>query len=189
MRVQLQVAALAATIACALPASAQTDLRPTGIAMTGGAGVGWTRPACDFCRRQRAAGPMFFLQMAGHLTPTVALGAEADFWARDDEVFELTGAIGLVAYLYPTPGGAFHVKGGLSYLSYRLYDDDGDLVSNMPAIQLGAGYRFTVSDRVALTNFVNFVAARFGSLRSEDAVLVDNMGITSLQLGLAITRF
>jgi hypothetical protein len=181
------LAAVITAVLFALPLEAQAPGR--GLAMTGGAGIGWTRPACDFCRRERAAGPVAYLQVTSQMNSAFALGAEARFWARDDDVFELTGSLGVVAYLYPTPGGPFHIKGGLAYLSYRAYDDDGDLVSNMPAIQLGAGYRFRISDGFGLTNFVNFVAGRFGTLRSDDDALVDNMGVTSVQVGLALTRF
>jgi hypothetical protein len=181
-------AALAA-ILFALPATAQSPARGTGLAMTGGAGIGWTRPACEFCRRDRAAGPVAYLQVTTQMSTSFALGAEARFWARNDEVFELIGALGAVAYLFPTPGGPFHIKGGISYLSYRAYDDDGDLVANMPAIQLGAGYRFRISDGLGLTNFVNVVTGRFGTLRSDDAAVVSNMGVTSFQLGLALTRY
>jgi hypothetical protein len=184
---RLACAAAVAAVLFAVPLEAQTP--SSGLAMTGGAGIGWTRPACDFCRRDRSAGPVAYLQVTSQVNPSFGLGAEARFWARDDEVFELTGSLGIVAYLYPTPGGPFHIKGGLAYLSYRAYDDDGDLVSNMPAIQLGAGYRFQISEGFGLTNFVNVVAGRFGTLRSDDDALVDNMGITSFQLGLALTRF
>lgn len=180
-------AAAVAVVLFAVPLDAQTSA--TGLAMTGGAGIGWTRPACDFCRRARSPGAVAWLQVSNQLNPSIAVGAEARFWARDDEVFELTGSLGVVAYVYPTPGGPFHVRGGLAYLSYRAYDDDGDLVANMPAIDVGAGYRFRISERFALTNFVNVVAGRFGTLRSDDDALVDNMGVTSFQLGLALTRF
>lgn len=186
---RLVLAALAAACILAAPLAAQTPAPRSGLAMTGGAGIGWTRPACDFCRRTRAAGPVAFLQVTSEVNPSLALGAEARFWARDDEVFELTGSLGAVAYLFPTPGGPLHLKGGLAYLSYRAYDDDGDLVSNMPAILLGAGYRFEIAEGFGLTNFVNVVAGRFGTLRSDDAALVHNMGVTSFQLGLALTRF
>jgi hypothetical protein len=187
MRLRAVMPLAMALAAVAAPAAAQAPSR--GLSMTGGAGIGWARPACDFCRRERAAGAVAYLQVAGNASPSLSLGAEARFWARDNDVFELIGSIGAVAYLYPTVGGPFHVKAGLSYLSYRAYDDDGDLVSNMPAIQLGAGYRFRISERFGLTNFVNLVAGRFGTLRSDDATLVTNMGVTSFELGLALTRF
>lgn len=168
------------------PAQAQGG---KGIAMTGGAGIGWARPACEYCRRQLSAGPAAYLQMTTPVNPRLSLGVEANFWARDDEVFELMGSLGAVAVLFTNPGGPFHLKAGIAYLSYRAYDDDGDLVSNAPAMQLGAGYRFRISDELALTNFVNVITSRFGTLRSDDAVVVENMGITAFQLGVAITRF
>lgn len=187
MKLRALIPVVLGLAAFAPPARAQTP--SGGLAMTGGAGIGWARPACEFCRRERAAGPVAYLQVAGNVNTSLSLGAEARFWARENEVFELIGSIGVVAYLYPTLGGPFHLKGGLSYLSYRAYDNDGDLVSNMPAIQLGAGYRFRISEGFGLTNFVNVIAGRFGTLRSDEAALVTNMGVTSLELGLALTRF
>ena len=190
MESRIWLGALLTSALLAQPAYAQAvPGQSNGLEMTGGAGIGWTRPACDFCRRDLSAGPVVYLQVTKQITPTFGLGADARFWARNSEAFELVGSIGAVAYLFPTPGGAFHLKGGLSYLSYRAYDDDGDLVSNMPAVQLGAGYRFNVAEGFALTNYVNLVAGRFGTLRSDDAAIVENMGIMSVQLGLALTRF
>jgi hypothetical protein len=66
--------------------------------------------------------------------------------------------------------------------------DDDDLASLGPAIQLGAGYEFRLSDRTLLTNYVTIVASRFGKLRAGEVIVVDNLGVTSLQFGIGLTR-
>ncbi len=161
----------------------------SGMALSGGAGIGWTRPACDFCRRHLDAGPALYLQMTSQVNPRLALGAEADLWARDNEVFVLNGALSFVAQLRKHPESPFFLKGGIGYMTYRAYDDSGDLVSNMPAIQMGAGYRFMLSSGFAINNYATLFAARFGKLREDGDVVVDNFGVMSLQLGLGVTRF
>jgi hypothetical protein len=161
----------------------------SSIALSGGAGVGWTRPACSYCRRSMDAGPVMYLEATSQLNPRFALGGQANLWARNSDVFVLMGTLGVVAHMYPNPASPLFLKAGLGYLTYRAYDSDGDLVSNGPAIQLGAGYRFQFSNGLAITNFANLLTSRYGTLRSDDEVLVENMGVTSIQLGIAISRY
>jgi len=159
------------------------------IALSGGVGVGWTRPACSYCRRTLDAGPVMYLEATSQVNPRFALGGQANLWARNSDVFVLMGTLGVVAHMYPNPGRPLFLKAGLGYLTYRAYDSDGDLVSNGPALQLGAGYRFQFSNGLAITNFANLLTSRFGKLRSDEDVLVENMGVTSIQLGIALSRF
>jgi hypothetical protein len=188
----------AAVLLSAQPAAAQQAQRTTGrvapasngtIAVSGGAGVGWLRPACAYCRRSLDAGPVMYLEATSQLNPRFALGGQANLWAKTSDIFVLVGTLGVVAHMYPNPSSPFFLKAGLGYLTYRAYDSDGDLVSNGPAIQLGAGYRFQFSNGLALTNFANLLTSRYGTLRSDDEVLVENMGVTSIQLGIAISRY
>jgi hypothetical protein len=190
MKAILLTAALAAALGAVHPLHAQNQAAAggRGITLTGGAGVGWTRPACSYCRRSLNAGPVVYLDATGQVNPRLALGAQANLWAHDEQAFVLMGMLGLVAQLYPNPEGPLFLRAGLGYLTYRAYDDDQDLVSNAPAINLGIGYRFQFSSGIAITNFANMLTSRFGKLRSDDAVLVDNMGVTSLQLGIALSR-
>lgn len=172
-----------------LRAQTRTAVAPTrGVSLMGGAGIGWTRPACDFCRRERDPGPVVYLSMLSHLRPNLAIGAEANAWAREGVVFTLAASLTGVAQLYPTPGGPFYMRAGLGIMTFRAYDDDADLVSNAPAMQLGAGYRFRIGDGLVLSNFANVLVSRFGSLRSEDDVIVENFGVTSIQLGIGLAR-
>ena len=193
MHARILAAALAAVLVVhPADAQAQTPARPasSGSAMSlmGGAGVGWTRVACGFCRRNLDAGPVVYLQAIMPVRPTLSLGAEGNVWARDDEVFALVGSISAVARLTPRAGGPFYLKGGLGYVTYRAYDDDADLVSNAPAMQFGAGYTYQISEGLALNNFLNVLVSRFGTLKSEETTVVENFGITSLQQGIGLTR-
>jgi hypothetical protein len=109
-------------------------------------------------------------------------------WVRDAEVFSLVGSLSAIGHLYPRPGGPRYLKAGLGFTTYRAFDDEADLVSNGPAVQLGAGYRVPITVELALNTFANVLVSRFGKLRSEEDVVVDNFGITSIQLGVGLTR-
>jgi hypothetical protein len=170
------------------PAAAQ-QARSQGLAVGGGGGVGWSRPACDYCRRNLDPGPVAWLRVTGPVRPGLELGAEANIWAHDQEVFVIVGALTAVAQIHPTPGGPFFLRTGIGYLTYRAYDDDDDLVANAPAIQFGLGYDFRVSERLALNNAMTLVASRFGTLRGDDRVVVDNLGTTSIQFSVGLVRF
>lgn len=192
MKVHSLAAALAA-LALAQPLRAQSPraqegITQEGVTLMGGAGIGWTRPACSYCRRSLDAGPVIYLNMLAPVRPNLTLGAEGNVWARDAEVFSLVGSLGVIAQLSPRAGGPLYLKAGLGYMTYRAFDDEADLVSNAPALQLGVGYRSRLSDELMLNGFTNVLLSRFGKLRSGDAVIVDNFGVTSLQLGIGLTR-
>jgi len=189
MRARTLAAMFAATL-IAQPARAQSPRSSggEGVTLMGGAGVGWTRAACGFCRRSRDAGPVIYLQLTTPLKTNLALGAEGNVWVRDAEVFSLVGSLSAIAQLNPRPGSPLYLKAGLGYTTYRAFDDEADLVSNAPAMQLGAGYRVPITPELALNTFANVLVSRFGKLRTEETVVVDNFGITSIQLGVGLTR-
>lgn len=187
MRVRRLAVALAVLV-FAQGAAAQSPRVSEGVTLMGGAGVGWTRPACSFCRRALDPGPVIYLQMTAPIRTNLALGAEGNVWVRDAEVFALMGSLSGIAQLYPKPGSPLYLRGGLGFVTYRAFDDEADLVSNAPALQFGAGYRFRLTDELALSNFANILVSRFGKLRSEETVVVDNFGVTSVQLGVGLTR-
>ena len=187
MTVRSLAIALAVTL-IAQPVRAQSPRAGEGVSLMGGAGVGWTRAACGFCRRARDAGPVIYLQMTSPLKTNLSIGAEGNVWVRDAEVFSLVGALSGIVLLNPRPGSPLYLKAGLGFVTYRAYDDEADLTSNGPAMQLGGGYRTRISDELALNTFANVLVSRFGKLRSEENVVVDNFGVTSIQLGVGLTR-
>ncbi|MGH7503376.1 MAG: hypothetical protein ACREL7_16740 [Longimicrobiales bacterium] len=196
MRRCLVFAALLAAFGGVQPLDAQAPRpsRPGGMFLGAGAGGGWTRAACSYCRRDYSFGPVVFARIGGRLGPRSLLGAELSGWTRNDgeeDVRLLTGSLMAVGWLYPNPDGPFYLKGGLGAITFRVFGDgdDDDLSSLGPALQLGAGYEFRLSDRVLLTNYANLQASRFGKLRSGETVVVDNLGVTALQFGIGITRF
>jgi hypothetical protein len=195
MRRCLVFVLLLAALAVSREAHAQESrpARPGGMFYGAGAGGGWTRAACGYCRRDYSFGPVVFARIGGTLVPRSLLGAEASGWTKGDaeeDVRLLTGSLMAVAWLYPNADEPFYLKGGLGAITYRVYGngDDDDLASLGPAIQLGAGYEFRLSDRTLLTNYVTIVASRFGKLRAGEVIVVDNLGVTSLQFGIGLTR-
>lgn len=195
MRRSLVFALLVIALGVAGEARAQEppSARPGGLFYGAGAGGGWTRAACGYCRRDYSFGPIVFARLGGTLGERSLLGAEASLWTKSDaeeDVRLLTGSLMAVAWLYPSADGPLYLKGGLGAVTYRVYGegDDDDLSSLGPALQLGAGYEFRLSERLLLTNYVNVVASRFGKLRSGEVIVVDNIGVTSFQFGIGLTR-
>lgn len=195
MRRCLVFALLLAAAATARPADAQEmrPAKPGGFFYGAGAGGGWTRASCGYCRREHSFGPVLNARVGGTLGSRSLLGAEASVWTRSDgeqDVRLLTGSLMVVAWLYPRPDGPFYLRGGAGAVTYRVYGegDDDDLSSLGPALQLGAGYEFRLSDRTVLTNYASLVASRFGKLRAGEVVVVENLGVTSLQFGIGLTR-
>jgi len=45
-----------------------------------------------------------------------------------------------------------------------------------------------LSEALTVSNYLNVMASAFGKLRSGETVVVDNLGVTSLQLGVGIAR-
>ncbi len=165
-----------------------------GLFLGGGSGAGWTRVACGYCRRVFAFGPVATVRAGARLRPGVRLSAELNGWThRDDEpdVRLVMGALTMVAQLQPDPGRPFFVRGGLGWVTYRVRGngDDDDFASGGPGLQLGAGWSFRLSETLAMSNSLNVVASAFGKLRSGETVVVDNLGVTSIQLNVSLTKF
>jgi len=171
----------------------QSTVSARGIFLGGVAGAGWTRVGCDYCRRDFEAGPTASVHVGTHVRPGLRMGAELSGWTHGDgeeDVRLVMGALTAVAWLHPRPGGPFFVKGGLGWVTYRVWGDgdDDDLASGGPGIQLGAGWEFRLSEALTVSNFLHVTASAFGKLRSGETVVVDNLGVTSIQLGVGIAR-
>jgi hypothetical protein len=188
--------AVACLLVLALPpasARAQVGESSNSIWVSAGIGGGWNRVSCSICRTQRNLGPTGYIRVGASVRDGVLLGAEVNGWMRErggDNGREWTGAIGPVAYLYPYPRGSFYVKGGLGYMKYRINGDEDDEAAQVGSIgvQLGAGYEFRIGNRLHITNYVNLLASSFGALRADDALVLDDVSVSMLQIGIGITR-
>jgi Outer membrane protein beta-barrel domain len=184
--------ATALVLVCALIPSvlqAQTNPSPNGVWVSAGVGSGWARVACGICTADRQVGPTGYLRVGTSITPGLLLGAEANAWTRDNDEEadgrDWTRALSAVAFLYPRPAGSLYVKGGVGYINYHA---EPDVSTGNIGLQLGAGYEFRLGRTYRVNNFVNLLASSFGSLRTDDAEVVDDVSVTLLQFGVGLTR-
>lgn len=122
-----------------------------------GLGYGWSYVFCDICDAYRDRGLTATGRIGGTLSRSVLLGAELNGWTRgEEEVDEYLGSISVAAYWYPNPTGGFYLKGGLSYVGYRIDDGEDALTSTGFGPVLGFGYDFRVGS-FSLQPYVNTV--------------------------------
>jgi hypothetical protein len=168
---------------------AQSNTSPNGVWFSAGVGSGWARVACGICTADRQVGPTGYLRVGTSISPGLLLGAEANAWTRDSDEEgdgrDWTRAVSAVAYLYPRPEGSLYVKGGVGYMNYHA---EPDVSTGNIGLQLGAGYEFRLGRTFRVNNFVNLLASSFGSLKTDDAEVVDDVSVTLLQLGVGLTR-
>jgi hypothetical protein len=55
-------------------------------------------------------------------------------------------------------------------------------------LSLGAGYEFPISEAFSITNSIGLIASSFGTLRSEDGTVADDVSISLFQVGIALTH-
>jgi hypothetical protein len=196
MSVRITLLICTALIASIVPARAQNVRGPASdrFFMGGGVGAGWTRIACEYCRREHEFGPIGYLRLGSRLRPGLLIGAELNGWTHSEDEEEIRlfmAALTAVGWLYPNPARPLFLKGGLGWVNYRVNGggEDDDLASGGPGLVLGAGYEFRLSESLTMTNYINVVASAFGKLRSGETVVVENLGITSIQFGVGVTKF
>lgn len=173
--------------AAASAQSAPPQSGGAGLWAAAGAGGGWTRLTCAICRTDRHAGPALQLSGGATVRPGLLLGVEVDGWTRaEDDIRTLLLAGTLAARIYPQPARGLFLKGGLGVVRYSL--DEGELRATLPGLVLGAGYDVRVARGYAVTGAVGLLASSFGSLRSGDGTVADDVSVSVLQLGISLTR-
>jgi len=152
------IAAMCITV-LGLPAAAQGQAPARqGLWWSVGPGYGWAYVSCDICDSYRDRGLSATGRVGGTLSRSVLLGAELNGWTRsEEEVDEYLGIIGVATYWYPNPRGGFHLKGGLSYVAYRIDDGEDAITSTGFGPQLGLGYDFRVARRFSIQPYVSAV--------------------------------
>jgi hypothetical protein len=53
---------------------------------------------------------------------------------------------------------------------------------------LGAGYELPITPTLSITNTIGLIASSFGALRAEGGTVADDVSISLLQVGVALTH-
>jgi hypothetical protein len=184
--------ACAASLTIALPARAQAV--PLGAAesagggtwLSAGAGGGWARVNCSICRTDRFAGPSVAVRVGTTLRPGLLISAEVDGWTRsNDDVRSMLVAGSGAAWIYPDPDRGFFLKAGAGLVHYGLDEDAG---TNLLGLMLGAGYEMAIGERLSITNSIGLIASSFGSIVSDDGVVAEDVSVSVIHFGIALTR-
>jgi outer membrane protein with beta-barrel domain len=190
-RVKLSYAVLMAALFLPTALYAQAKPSQNGVWLSAGVGAGWARVACGICAVERRLGPTGYLRVGSNVRNGLLLGAEANLWTRSegDDDRDWVGNVGAVGYLYPRAEGPLYFKAGVGYMQFQSSENEGNGDSTgSVGVQLGAGYEFRIAPGLHLTNYVNLLASAFGSLRGDNAQVVDDVGVTLLQIGIGLTR-
>lgn len=166
---------------------AQEPVRASGGAwFSAGVGGGWARITCAICRVDRNAGPAATLRFGTTLRPGLLVGGELEGWTRSsDDVRSMLTAGSAAAYIYPNPRRGLFLKAGAGLVHYRL---NSDVSTNLIGLTLGAGYEIPITPTYSITNSIGLIASSFGSLRSDAGTVADDVSISVLQVGFALTH-
>jgi hypothetical protein len=188
---KLRYAVLTAALLIPKSGEAQANAPQNGVWLSAGIGGGWARVACAICAVERRLGVAGYGRVGTYVRRGLLLGAEANVWTRreGEDGRDWVGNIGAVGYLYPQVDGPLYLKAGLGYLMFQSSENEGNGDSTgSVGVQLGAGYEFRIAPGLYMTNYANLLASSFGSLRGDDAEVIDNVGVTLLQIGVGLTR-
>ena len=188
------LAACAALILTSQPASAQLGHARTGFWWGVGVNYGWVNVACDVCDSDRGFGLSLGARAGGTVSPNVRLGAEATGWVTgegegDEEVDEYLGSFSATVTWYPSSEGAFYLKGGFGYVTYRISDNaDNVLTANGFGPQVGAGYEIWLGRNFSLEPYLNsIVTIPNGELDANGNRQATGVSLALVQLGIAVT--
>jgi hypothetical protein len=157
-----------------------------GAWFSAGVGGGWARVNCAICRTDRNPGPAAVLRFGTTLRPGLLVGGELDGWTRSsDDVRSLLTSGSAAAYIYPNLERGLFLKAGVGLVRYSI---DSDVSTNLIGLALGAGYEFPISETFSITNSIGLIASSFGTLRSDDGTVADDVSISLFQVGIALTH-
>ncbi len=154
-----------------------------------GFSYGWTHVRCDICVANRGAGISLTGRVGGTISQSVLLGAEANGWTTSEEdVDEFLGSFGAALSWYPASNGAFYLKFGFAYVSYRIDDPENRLTSSGFGPQLGAGYEVRFSRSFSIQPYINsIITIPNGELDINGDRQATGVSMSLLQLGLGVT--
>lgn len=157
----------------------------SGVWWSAGLGAGAVHFTCDLCAGDRDTGPLLRFAVGSEARSGLRVGVTAGGWTHvDGDVRETIYQAGLIARLEPTPGGRFHLIGGLAWTGYRAGDFDYDA----PSLTLGAGLDFPVTGPWLLSNALLLDAASFARLRNDGEVAARDVGLSVLRLEVSVLR-
>jgi hypothetical protein len=190
--------AFAALLACAVtppPLAAQRATSRPGLWLGAGAGIGWARVTCDFCRTNRGHSLSGYAHAGGRISNHVLLGGEVAGWIRnanpgqDRPADEQLLAYSVVVYWYPTARYPYYLKGGVGLASYRIDDGENRLTSKALGPQIGAGWEAPIAAHFSVLPYVNVMFASMGAdLKFNGSILLDHTSLALFQVGVGVAR-
>lgn len=104
-----------------------------------------------------------YFKIGGALNDRVLLGAESSGWTKEEGGATVTsGALSAMAYVYPSPGGAFFLQGGLGIATLGVdVEGFGSDSETGTALTLGAGYDIGFGGRFGLTPYTTLVFSNY----------------------------
>jgi hypothetical protein len=173
--------AVASLLAIPLPGFAQAPLpaaAPSGLWWSVGVGAGSLRFQCQLCDTGRDTGPTVEVAVGSWASRSLRFGLDGGVWTFDDDgVREKAWRAGLVGQLYPAPERGLHLIGGVGWTGWRAEDFNYDAVR----VGVGAGWDLPAFGEWSLGNAVMVEGAAFGSLKNEDQVVVQSVGMSQLR--------
>ena len=165
---------------------AARDAPPGRTWVSAGAGGGWVRVNCTICRTKRFGGPAAVLRVGRTLNPRLLVAAELDGWTRSsNDVRSMLVAGHASMWTYPFADRPLFLQAGAGLVHYRLDENAG---TNLFGLVLGAGYELPVGESLRITNSVGLIATSFGSIASEDGAVAEDVSLSVLRFGIALTR-
>ena len=158
-----------------------------------GAGVGttWLRVSCSICRSDRGTALSGYVALGGSAGRRVLIGAEATGRAkRDGAVRETVWGFGAVTYWYLNPRRRqLYWKVGAGVQLYRIDDGQDVLTASPVGVQFGIGWEHPLNRHLRLVPSATLnVASWGGPLKFNGASSVEDIALTTVQLGLGVTR-
>jgi hypothetical protein len=126
------------------------------------------------------------LRVGTTLRPGLRIGGELDGWTRSrEDVRAMIISGGAAASIHPDPSGGLFLKAGVGMVHYGI---DPDVGTNLVGLMLGAGYELPITPTLSITNTIGLIASSFGALRAEGGTVADDVSISLLQVGVALTH-
>lgn len=171
------------------PAQAQDSRARQGFWWGVGVGYGWVHVRCDICQADRKAALTATGGLGGTITRSVRFGAELSGWTRGEEnIDEYLGSLSAILNWYPNPDGAFHLKGGLGYVAYRIDDGEDDLTSSGFGPLVGAGFEIGLGRRASVEPYLSaIVTIPRGNLQLNGDRQAEGVSLSLVQFGLGVT--
>jgi len=180
-----------ALLAALAPAAAQG--RSDTFWLGAGVGPGWLRVSCPICRSNRGTGVSGYFAIGGSAGRRTLIGAEATGrFKRDGSVRERSWGFSAVAYWYPNPRRKqFFWKLGAGVQLYRIEDGTDVLTASPLGLQVGVGTEFPLGRRGRfrlVPSATLSVASWGGGLKFNGASSLDDVALTTVQIGVGVMR-